>query len=100
MSIVWADVAFDQYGISEKGWQNVPGVYIFTKLDHVINRYFAIYVGQTESFAKRLIDHERLNEAIGLGASYIHAAIMYDRANRLRVERELITKYNPPLNHV
>ncbi len=51
-------------------WNRVGGVYIFAQRDpDDQTRWFARYVGETESFKKRLSGHEKWNEAAHLGAT-------------------------------
>ena len=58
----------------------------------------ALYVGKTDDFAKRPATHERLDEAVRLGATHIHARVVPLQADRDRIEKTLILSLQPPLN--
>ena len=77
-------------------WNDVPGLYIFSY--ERIHNWYALYVGKAESFQTRLPNHERLNEAVRMGATHIHAMVVRQRFNRDEWERMLIKNLQPPLN--
>ena len=79
-------------------WNDVPGVYIFAGLDATGQWWSAKYIGQTNSFRQRMWNHERWQEAMGLGATHVHGMVMQDAAQRLTAEADLIEGYRPPLN--
>ncbi|TXT21074.1 MAG: hypothetical protein FD138_4110 [Planctomycetota bacterium] len=81
----------------DANWRDLPGVYIFCGINHQ-QRWIAHYVGQTDSFAERLPNHERWLEARQLGATHVHARVVSPMATRDQVERELIRGYQPRLN--
>lgn len=85
---------------SNENWKNVKGLYIFAKLDKIKSQWIPIYIGKTEDFSQRLPNHERLDEAVKLGASHIHAITLSDRSsqNLDLLERLLIQRYDPVLN--
>lgn len=78
------------------GWNDVPGLYIFSYVR--AEAWYALYVGQAESFRTRLPDHERLNDAVRMGATHIHAMIVRQQYLRDEWERMLIRNLQPPLN--
>ena len=88
-------VAFSIYDKNE-GWNHVAGLYIFAY--KTATGWKAVYVGQTDDFADRLPDHERINEAGRLGATHIHAKSVDSQAERNRLEVALIQNLQPPLN--
>ena len=79
-----------------EGWNHVAGIYIFSY--QTPSGWVALYVGQTDDFAKRPATHERLDDAIRLGATHIHARVVPLQADRNRLERDLIASLDPPMN--
>lgn len=79
-------------------WNDVPGVYLFVRIDQREQRYAPLYVGQTTSLAARLPGHERWHEAERLGATQVHAKVIQAPGDRARLEENLIRTFNPPLN--
>lgn len=77
-------------------WNDVPGLYIFSYQDG--RSWYAVYVGQADSFQKRIPGHERLKEAGQLGATHIHARVVNLQAERNRLEKMLIQRLQPTLN--
>lgn len=89
----WSGYEFQihPYGAS---WNTVAGVYIFAAIQG--GRWRALYVGETESLARRIPGHERWQEAQRLGATHVHARA--ESFRRGAIEQELIHAYQPPLN--
>lgn len=87
---------FDVYD-RNLGWNEVPGLYIFSH-EQSPGSWRAVYVGQAESFQNRLPNHERLHEAVRLGATHIHARVVPEKLLRDQWERRLIKTLQPPLN--
>ena len=77
-------------------WNNVPGLYIFAR--PTTGGWNAVYIGQADSFADRIPTHERLQEAVQLGATQIHALVVHSKVERGRLERQLIQWLQPHLN--
>ena len=77
-------------------WNAVPGLYIFAK--RTILGWKALYVGQAESLADRLPNHERWLEAVRLGATHIHARREHRAMTRSLIERSLIQELRPQMN--
>jgi len=92
----WLSNDFHVYGPGTS-WNNVGGIYIFTRLN-AQGLWLPLYVGKTESFADRLPNHERWQEAMRRGATHIHAKAVRQAASRDQLERDLIQAYQPPLN--
>lgn len=81
---------------SNQDWKAVGGLYVFASLTE--DGWLPLYIGKADDFSDRLPSHERLDEAIELGATHIHAAIVSSEANRDKWEPMLIQHYQPPLN--
>ena len=88
---------FEIHGISEIP-AGTNAVYMFCKLQN--STFEPVYIGKAEDLAARLHRHERISEAILLGASHllVHEAGYEPRINPIEAERRLIAYYNPPLN--
>lgn len=54
----WLGHDFEIHGLNAR-WSDIPGVYIFAKIDYREVIWEAIYVGQTETLQTRLRDHEK-----------------------------------------
>lgn len=87
---------FEVYGRNE-GWNAVGGLYIFS-YQGSDGSWYALYVGQASDFSARLPNHERLNEAVSLGATHIHAKVMPAKSDRDLFERALIQHLQPRMN--
>lgn len=74
------------------------GNYMFVK--RLTNgNYLPLYIGQANSLKNRLPSHERLSEAIRLGATHVMAhTTPGGEASRLAEERDLIQYWSPALN--
>jgi len=80
-----------------EGWNAVAGLYIFAyQLQN--GNWAAVYVGQTDDFSLRMPNHERLNDAVKLGATHIHAKVVSSQQDRNLWESMLIRNLQPPLN--
>ena len=88
--------AFHVYDINTS-WRDVPGIYIFA-YEQSPGRWTALYVGQAMSLNQRLSSHERIAEAIRLGATHIHVKVIQNSALRDAEERLLIGQLQPRLN--
>lgn len=78
-------------------WKDAGGVYIFCGLNSN-QQWFPVYIGQAESLAARLPNHERWQEAAKLGATHVHARVVEQAANRDALEQKLIVAFQPKLN--
>ena len=93
----WLEYEFTVYEPLEARRQKDGGVYIFAKFN-LSGTWNALYIGETESFAERLPNHEKWDRAERMGATHIHLRVYYTEAMRKSVEKELINYYRPPLN--
>lgn len=96
--VSWLDAEFGVYGPSTR-WNEVPGVYIFAGVNQR-DEWYPLYVGQTQSLARRLGNHDKWLEARRLGATHIHARTVRDQRLRLSLERRLVLAFQPSLNAV
>jgi hypothetical protein len=78
-------------------WNAVPGIYIFAG-HYTPDMWVAQYVGQTDSFARRLPNHDRWAEAVRRGATHIHVMVLRSPRDRDRIEAEMIRHLQPSLN--
>ena len=88
-------IEFEVYPHSTN-WNDVGGVYAFAHLEPT--GWHVHYVGQTNSFANRIPNHERWPEARRLGATHVLAARYNLQADRDKVEAALIAALRPRLN--
>ena len=96
-TVTWLNLTFQVYeGVPGTGWNDRPGVYIFARRDP--DGWRAIYIGETESFARRLPGHERSAEAELEGATHVHARVEREEQTRVARQNQLIAKYQPALN--
>lgn len=98
MIVTWSSYDFDVY-LQNGAWNDVAGIYIFSYQTQG-GSWFAVYVGQTESFANRIPNHERWREAVRLGATHVHAMTVPQPFRREVIEQELIRLLQPQLNEV
>lgn len=94
--IKWGGYEFSIY-IRDTNWSNIAGVYLFCT-NSGNNKWKALYIGQTESLASRLPNHDRWDEAERLGATHIHVKAVRDEKQRLAIEESLLGQYKPALN--
>lgn len=93
-----ANVDFMIYPIEGTSWNDVPGVYIFAGQQWPGGHWYPVYVGQADSFADCLPDHERREEALLVGATALHVRETWSEAEREDLKRQLIERYQPELN--
>lgn len=80
----------------QSSWNHVGGVYAFA---HTSAAGWQVhYVGQTNSFANRIPNHETWPSARRLGATHVLVTVITSAPMRDQVERELIRQWQPPLN--
>ena len=87
--------------ISHSNWKSEPGNYIFAQ--RLGANWKAIYVGQTGdgpngTLKVRLSGHEKMQAALRLGATHIHAHTNHNTVNRRNEEDDLKALNAPPLN--
>jgi len=95
--VEWLAYEFTVYPATGVTWGEAPGVYIFAGRDPQ-NQWQAFYVGQTDSFRRRVPGHERWKAAAQLGATHVHARVEKQTLQREGIVRELIQAFRPPLN--
>ena len=79
-------------------FNDVGGVYIFSKRDSQ-GYHTPLYIGQTSSFKdRRLQHHEQWECAEPRGGNVICTYQESSSVQRQRIERDLISRYNPPCN--
>ena len=75
-----------------------PGNYIFAKRT-AGGGWTPLYIGKAENLSARLSNHDRWDEAVRLGATHAYAHTSQGtEQSRLNEERDLIQRWNPPLN--
>ena len=77
-------------------WNNTPGLYIFTYQDG--QTWHALYIDEADSFAERLANHERYDEALRSGMTHIHAMVVHSESARDEWKRRLVNNLKPKLN--
>ncbi len=100
---VWADdglgiqYQFDVYPLGTTVYGS-NAIYVFARFDG--RSYQPVYIGRAETLSTRLQGHERMNEAINLGASYllVHKVPSKPKVEFTEAERRLIGFYSPALN--
>ena len=93
------DHAFHVYeGIPGTGWFDVLGVYIFARFNASTRLWYAVYIGETVSFANRLPGHERGEEAVLAGATHVHSRVVREERMRVALQDRLIEYFQPELN--
>jgi hypothetical protein len=78
-------------------WNDVAGNYIFAK-QLPSGLWEALYIGQTDSFANRLPNHEALPCVRRNGGTHVHAHTNTNKEARLAEEKDLLDNHNPPCN--
>ena len=94
----WSRYTFQVNDPKTAEWNDVGGVYIFARADESGAKWYAQYIGETQSFAERLPNHEEWPDAVRLGTTHIHTRTVQDTARRQSIEIELIRQFEPPLN--
>lgn len=101
-SITGFDGVDTDYSFSVYSIHSMPtaanAVYMFCKLQN--NIYVPLYIGKADNLYSRLVGHERIDEAVRLGATHllVHSPGFGARVSYLEAERRLIAQYNPILN--
>ncbi|MYE34668.1 MAG: GIY-YIG nuclease family protein [Gemmatimonadales bacterium] len=93
--VTWSGYIFNVHS-PDSSFPARGGVYVFDK-GYEFNKK-AYYVGQTSNLRDRLSGHEKWDDAEDLGATHIHIRLEAIESTRLRIEREIIDEYDPPLN--
>jgi len=80
------------------GIQAVAGNYVFAK-EVTPNQFQPLYFGQADDLQARIPTHERMRDAIKLGATHVMAhSTQGGLEARCDEERDLIARWNPPMN--
>ncbi len=101
-TVIWSGADDTKYAFKvydpNPPWNDVPGCYIFAKQGPT--GWQALYIGQTNSFQRRLTPaHEKWQAAVQMGMTHIHAHTGNpEETVRLQEERNLVGRYRPPLN--
>jgi hypothetical protein len=78
--------------------QDVAGNYAFVK-QLATGNFIPIYFGIADSLQNRIPNHERFDDAVKAGATHVMAhTTPAGEAARIAEERDLIQRWNPPLN--
>ena len=99
-TVNWHGYEFEVYP-HETDWNEVAGLYIFAGLASGFQRnhlWHAFYVGQCQSFGKRLPNHENWLGAALLGATHVHVLVELEENKRASIEKALIEALQPALN--
>lgn len=96
MTVTWGSYEFGIYSQADN-WGDVAGIYIFAGKNQQ-GHWVALYIGQANSFAQRIPNHERWDEAARLGATHVHACGVKSATDRGIIEEQLIGMYQPRLN--
>lgn len=78
-------------------FKDAPGNYIYAKQTKP-GYWSPLYIGQTNSLATRLSNHEKETCAKRNGATHIHAHTSGGEPERLAEEKDLIVRWKPPCN--
>ena len=95
--VEWLAYEFNVYPATGVTWGEAPGVFIFAGRT-TENQWQAFYVGETDSFRRRVPGHEQWKPAARLGATHIHARVVKQTPAREGIVRALIQAFQPPLN--
>lgn len=93
---------FQAYTLGTETFDDVGGVYIFTKEAPNYNgetKYYPIYIGQTKSFRDRLTNsHENWPCAVQNGVNSVCVLRDENSFSRRAIELDLLSRYNTPCN--
>ena len=93
---------FEHFALGNVTFNPVGGVYIFCR-QATDGRWYAIYVGETDNFRRRLADelagHHRWQDITRAGATHICAMVVSGgNAARIAIETDLRHGLNPSCN--
>jgi hypothetical protein len=89
-------LTFTIYGANQY-WERTPCLYIFA-YQNPDKIWVPLYVGQTDDFSASLTSHEKLDMAMLLGATHIHARVVPFKTSRDAFELALIRNLKPIMN--
>lgn len=79
-------------------FKDKPGNYIFAKVS-TPGKWLPLYIGETDSLAERIPNHEKLPCVKRNGGTHIHVHISSSSETTRRTEEsDLIAKWDPPCN--
>ncbi len=85
--------------LSPQGIKDQAGNYMFVRQSNPAkNEWLPVYIGIADDLRQRLPNHEVLEAAKSAGATHAMGHTQADRAAREAEERDLIGRWNPPLN--
>jgi hypothetical protein len=86
---------YDNYALSAS-FRPLPGNYIYARLSEE-GGWIPIYIAQTRDLHQRLEGHVRLGDAIGNGATHLHAHYCSagGQSARCSEERDLLLRWQP-----
>jgi hypothetical protein len=86
------------YKFAETRWHRDPGNYAFVYRDEA-EEWRVAYVGETANLFQRMRGHGQWEAAKALGCEYVLVKLSAGGQRERRAEeRDLIAKYQPPLN--
>ncbi|MGE3247789.1 MAG: hypothetical protein AB7F96_13250 [Beijerinckiaceae bacterium] len=104
--LVWTGASgiryqFENYALGTARFFEKPGVYVFSRQFNGL--FYAVYVGETDNFARRLSNelaaHHAWDSIARAGATHISAMVVVGGlAERLKIETDLRHGLNPPCN--
>lgn len=93
----WGEHEFEVHRYNDVTWADVGGIYVFA-LPESLYGWRPLYIGKASSFKNRLSNHERWDEAVKRGVVHVHAKVVSREVDRDTIERNLIQRYQPPMN--
>jgi hypothetical protein len=82
----------------DTSFRPLPGNYIYAGQSEE-GQWIPLYIAQTRDMHQRLEGHEKLQDAIGYGATHIHMHFATaGQAARCTEERDLISRWQPVCN--
>jgi len=89
---------YEAFPYATTSWNDIPGNYAFA-YQAQNNMWPILYVGQCDSFQKRIPNHERWAEAAKAGATHVlaHSNTNGELARQAE-EQDVIGHHQPPLN--
>ena len=83
-------------GLLNDGWRKVPGLFMFISLSE--QGFRILYIGQADNFSAEVPTHQKLDEAIKLGANYALSRVVRNQDERDRLECLMIHAIQPLMN--
>lgn len=90
---------YEAYEVGEHSWLEVPGNYIFARINAASGRWSALYIGETSNLKDRITNHDKWDCARSHGVTHIHAHTTgLSQQKRQSEEQDLIALHTPPCN--